>query len=125
TVQASPNQLWNAIVVGSKVYVPTVSASPAPPVNFRTNVQPIVYVGDLDAHAEDTGATGTMDLATLVRDQIPSTQTRFFLADIVDIGFVGENVMYVVSRDADVLQRIALDSGAPLLGSQFNKQIDL
>src|SRR6185312_16233499 len=57
--------------------------------------------------------------------QIPSTQTRFFLADIVDIGFVGQNVMYVVARGADVLQRVALDTGAPVLGSNFNKQIDL
>jgi cytochrome c peroxidase len=60
-----------------------------------------------------------------VRDQIPDTQTRFFLADIVDVGFVGADVAYVVSRGGDVVQRVEYGPTGPTLGSAFNKQIDL
>ncbi len=125
SVMTSPNQLWNANIVGGKIYVPSISSSPAAPVNFQTNVQPVVYVGDLEAHAEVVGDFGTVDLATLVRDQIPAATTKFFLADIVDTAFVGTNVMYVVSRGADVLQRVDVSTATPTLGSTQNFQIDL
>lgn len=126
TVPTMPNQLWTATVIGTKIYVPSISASPAPPVSFQSNVQPVVYVGDLATRTEDRGPAGTVNLARLVRDQIPEGTTRFFLADIVDIAFVGDAVMYVVSRGADVLQRVALDpTDGPTLGSTQNFQIDL
>jgi YVTN family beta-propeller protein len=125
TVMTSPNQLWAAIVIGQKIYLPSVSASPAPPIQFQTNVQPVVYVGDLATHAEDRGVNGTMNLARLVRDQVPQDTARFFLADIVDIGFVGDKVMYALSRGGDVLQRVALEDDGPQAGSTQNFQIDL
>lgn len=125
TVMTSPNQLWTAIVIGQKIYLPSISASPAAPVSFQTNVQPVVYVGDLATSTEDRGATGTFNLAPLVRDQIPDPGPRFFLADIVDLAFVGDSVMYVLSRGADVLQRVTLESTGPEIGSNQNFQIDL
>jgi YVTN family beta-propeller protein len=124
TVMTSPNQLWNVVPVGTKLYLPTISASPAPPLNFRTNVEPVVFVADLETGAQDNSALGTVNLAKLVRDQVTSGP-RFFLADIVDIAFVGDQVMYVLSRGADVLQRVHFDTGEALLGSGINKQIDL
>lgn len=125
TVMTSPNQLWTAIIIGQKIYLPSISASPAAPVSFQTNVQPVIYVGDLASHTEDRGLTGTMNLSPLVRDQIPDPGPRFFLADIVDISFVGDSVMYVLSRGADVLQRVSLETTGPELGSTQNFQIDL
>jgi YVTN family beta-propeller protein len=123
----SPNQLSSAVIAGGKVYITSVSASPAPPIAFNTNVQPVVYVIDLESGSEDTSPTGTTNLAALVRDGIQMGQTRFFLADIVDASFVGDGIEYVVSRGANVLQRVEWDSalGTPQIGSSFNKQIDL
>ncbi len=125
TVMTSPNQLFSALVNGSKLYVTSISASPAPPTNFQVNVQPVLYVADLTGRVEDRGPLGTADLARLVRDQIPDPGVKFFLADLVDLGFVGTDLAYVLSRGADVVQRISYTGAAPTLGSSFNKQIDL
>jgi hypothetical protein len=124
TVLTSPNQLWSVAVVGSKIYVPSVSASPAPPISFVTNVQPVAYVGDLGAWAEDKSARGTANLARLVRDQV-SGSSRFFLADTVDVSFVGSSVGYYVSRGADVVQRVEYGDHGPMLGTPDVKQIEL
>jgi YVTN family beta-propeller protein len=130
-VQTSPNQLASAIVVGSKLYVTTVSASPAPPFKFNVNVQPVLEVVDLQARQQDTGALGTMNLARLVKDQLPDPATapaappRNFLADLIDIGFVGSDVAYALSQGGDAIQRVVLDPSGPRLGSDRNKQIDI
>lgn len=124
TVTTSPNQLWSVAVVGSKIYLPSVSASPAPPINFVTNVQPVAYVGDLGAWAEDKSVFGTANLARLVRDQV-SSPTRFFLADTVDVSFVGSSVGYYVSRGADAVQRVEYGNHGPMLGTPDVKQIEL
>lgn len=130
-VQTSPNQLTSAIVVGSKLYVTTVSASPAPPFKFNVNVQPVLEVVDLQARQQDTSALGTMNLARLVKDQLPDpTATpgappRNFLADLIDVGFVGSDVAYALSQGGDAIQRVVLDPSGPRLGSDNNKQIDI
>jgi len=124
TVMTSPNQLWSVAIVGSKIYVPSVSASPAPPINFVTNVQPVAYVADVWNHTEDRTATGTANLARLVRDQVPDA-TKFFLADTVDVSFVGTANAYYVSRGADVVQRVEYKYDGPVLGTPDRKQIDL
>jgi YVTN family beta-propeller protein len=128
TVFTSPNQLASVAVIGAKIYVTSVSASPAAPISFTTNVQPVVYVGDLETSTEDRGAFGTANLAQLVRDATQPTDTRFFLADLVDVAFIGDTVGYVLSKGADVLQRVVYDpeEGPGItIGSAFNKQIDL
>jgi len=125
TVQVSPNQLYAAGIAGTKVYIPSVSASPAPPLDFQANVQPVAYVIDLAANAEDTGALGSANLAKLVKDNTDPTSTRFFLADTVDVSFVGTSVAYYVSRGADTIQRIQYTGSAPVFGSNRNKQIEL
>jgi YVTN family beta-propeller protein len=126
TVKTSPNQLWGATVQNGKIYIPSISASPAAPARFNGNVYPVLYVADLGKKAEDKGVNGTTNLAKKVADAIPAGQPRHFLADIVDIGFVGEsNIGYVLSRGADVVQRIVLEPTGMQIGSTFNKQIDL
>ena len=124
TVLTSPNQLWSVAVVGSKIFVPSVSASPAPPINFVTNVQPVAYVGDLQTYAEDKSEIGTANLSALVRDQIQA-DPRFFLADTVDVSFVGSTNAYYVSRGADVVQRVEYGEYGLVLGTEEVGQIDL
>jgi YVTN family beta-propeller protein len=130
TVQTSPNQLSGVVVQNGKIYVTSVSVSPAGPTKFNTNVQPVVYVGDLATSKEDTSPVGTTNMAKEVKDELPAP--RFFLADIVDMAFVTDkNVGYVLSRGGDVMQRVVYDEtqAAPAdqikLGSTFNGQIDL
>ncbi|MBK7193127.1 MAG: YncE family protein [Myxococcales bacterium] len=126
TVTTAPNQLWNAVIVGTKLYLPSISAAPAAPTNFQSNVHAVVYVGDLATHAEDRGLNGTMVLPKLVRDQIPDPTAKQFLADIVDLDFIGTGVAYVLSRGSDTVQRVVLDPAqGPRLGSPQNKQIEL
>ena len=126
TVITAPNQLWNATIVGTKLYIPTIAAAPAAPTNFQTNVHAVVFVGDLTTRQEDRGPLGTMVLPRLVRDQIADPAPKQFLADIVDSDFVGTGVMYVLSRGSDTVQRVLLDPAAgPTLGSAQNKQIEL
>lgn len=126
TVKTSPNQLWGATIQAGKVYVPSISASPAAPAKFNGNVYPVLYAIDLAKKLEDKSALGTVNLAKKIADLIPSGQPRHFLADIIDIAFVGDsNIGYVLSRGADVVQRIVFDSSGIQLGSTFNKQIDL
>ncbi len=123
TVMTSPNQLWAVQIIGDKIYIPSVSASPVGPDNFRTNVQPVAYVADLELNLEDRGALGTNNLARLVRDQL--TEPRFFLADTVDVGFVGDKTAYYVARGADIIQRVTYDGTEPELGHPAAQQIEL
>ncbi|MCL4225266.1 MAG: hypothetical protein KJZ91_12450 [Myxococcales bacterium] len=125
TVMTSPNQLFSVLVEGDRVFVTSISASPAAPANFQANVHPVVHVAGLAGRAEDRGPLGTANLARLVRDQVPDSGPRFFLADIVDLGLVGSDVAYVVSRGADVVQRVVYAGAGPTLGSSFNHQIDV
>ncbi|MDX2005766.1 MAG: hypothetical protein SFU83_10860 [Meiothermus sp.] len=127
TVKTSPNQFFSAAVQGGKIYVTSVSASPKGPPRFNGNVFPVVYVGNLATASEDTGNTGTVNLAKKVAEAIPADKPRNFLADLVDIDFIGtSSVAYTVSRGADVMQRVVFDATrGTSVGSQFNVQIEL
>lgn len=127
TVKTSPNQLWNVAIQGDRIYVPSVSASPNAPIRFNTNVQPVVYVGDLTNRIEILNNVGTTNLARKVADVLPPGSVRYFLADIVDLSFKGtSNIAYVVSRGADVVQRVVYDTATGVtIGSDVNIQIDI
>lgn len=129
TAMTSPNQLWAVRIVGDRIYVPSVSVSPQAPINFQTNVQPVAYVGDLEESTPVSGALGTANLAKLVNDNVAAPveagdPPRFFLADTVDVDFIGDKVAYYLSRGADVVQRVTYD-GTITIGSDQNDQIDL
>lgn len=125
-VQTSPNQLGPVAIQGTKIYVPSISVSPAAPIAFNLNIQPVVYVGDLATASEDRNPGGTTNLAALVRDEAPSGVQPLFLADLSDIAFIGAGgVAYAVSRGADVMQRLVYAPGSVTPGSDRNLQIEL
>ena len=125
-VSTAPNQLYNVAIAGSKLFLPSVAASPEPPVVFNQNVQPVVFVANLASLSEDQSLVGTQNLARFVRDEIPEGDPRFFLADIVDIAMVGEDIAYVLSRGTNVVQRVAYNAALGIeFGSAFNKQIEI
>jgi YVTN family beta-propeller protein len=133
--KTSPNQLWAVAIQGGRIYIPSVAASPAPPLRFDNNVFPLMLVGNLTAKAADTTASGTTNLMAKIRTLIPMPTVmtpRFALGDIVDLSFVpGTNISYVVSRAAEVVQRVVWDPAAAAdadkvkLGSTQNLQIDV
>lgn len=129
SVQTAPNQLSAAALLGNKVYVTSVSASPQAPITFQSNVFPVVYVGNLGTGEEDRGIAGTANLAKIAEDTILPVVTgnkRFFLADIVDLDFLeGSTTAYVVSRGADVLQRVNYTGQGITIGTTETRQIDL
>jgi YVTN family beta-propeller protein len=126
TVMTSPNQLFGVAVQGQKIYVTSISASPQAPVRFNSNVFPVIHVGDLGTRTEDRSAVGTANLARLVADAAPAGSTKHHLADIVDLAFIGSSgIAYVISRGADVMQRVVYDGTAIAVGSDLNLQIDL
>jgi YVTN family beta-propeller protein len=125
STMTSPNQLYAVAVAGDRILVPSVSASPEPPVSFNTNVQPVVYVGSLSDMAEDESVVGSSNLAAHVRDEV-TDGPRHFLADIVDIAMVGTDIAYVLSRGANVVQRVEYNEATGIsIGSAFNEQIDV
>ncbi len=127
TVFTAPNQLYALTVQGGRVYATSVSAAPQAPINFQTNVHPVVYVGDLASGQEDRSPRGSANLAKLAEDAIqPATSgdKRFFLQEIVDLDFV-DDTAYVVSRAADVLQRVNYTASGITIGTAERRQIDL
>ncbi len=127
SVFTSPNQLNGIAIQGDRIYVTSVSASPAAPSKFNGNVFPVVYVGNLSDSTEDHSNIGTTNLATLVRAEV-AAGSRLFLADISDIDFKGTSggIAYVAARGADVLQRVVYDPATGItIGSAQNEQIDL
>jgi hypothetical protein len=67
-----------------------------------------------------------MVLPRLIRDQLTAATTKQFLADIVDVDFVGTSVAYVLSRGSDTVQRVVLDPArGPQLGAPQAAQIEL
>ncbi len=125
TVMTAPNQLYSAAIQGGKVYVTSVSASPQPPINFQTNVFPVLYVGDLSSGMEDLSNVGTANIARLAFDQV--AERPRFLQEIVDLDFDGDsNVAYVVSRAADIVQRLTYDPvDGIIIGTDDVKQINV
>jgi len=126
STMTSPNQLYAVAIAGDRAFVPSISASPEAPVAFNTNVQPVLYAASLASFEEDLSSIGTTNLAQLVRDTIPQGDPRLFLADIVDVAFVGDSIAYVLSRGANAVQRVEYnDATGVQIGSSFNHQIDI
>ncbi|MDB4969801.1 MAG: hypothetical protein JWN44_5490 [Myxococcales bacterium] len=129
TVKTSPNQLTSITILDKRVFVTSVSVSPEGPPRFDNNVFPIVYVGDLDGHAEIRTPAGSTNLTRKIFDAVPTpsaTTPRFAFGDVVDLAFVpGKNIAYAVSRAADAIQRVVFDADTVKVGSTQNAQIDV
>lgn len=119
----APNQLYSVAISNGRVVVPSVSASPALPLNSKANVYPVVYVGDLTTKQQVVGGNGTFNPA----EQILSfAAPQNFLGELVDLDFVpNTNIAYAVSRAGDAVQRIDFSASPPTLGSGNKKQIDV
>lgn len=50
---AFPNQLGSGRICGNKWFIPTIGASPEPPVDFNTNIQALLVAVDVPTMAED------------------------------------------------------------------------
>jgi YVTN family beta-propeller protein len=126
TVMTSPNQLWSVSLRAGRIYVTSVSASPALPLQFDRNVFAVIYVGDLATKAKVDAPGGTTSLTKEIVDQV-TTRPRFVMGDLVDMDFIpGSNVSYAVSRGADAVQRITWNDGVGVdLGSAANDQINV
>ena len=105
--------------------MPSVSASPAPPLQFDKNLYAVVHAADLGSKLEDLGPTGTTNLTQLVNAS-PQSAPKFFLGETVDIDFVpGTKIAYAVSRAADVIQRIDYGKAEVAIGAAQAPQIDV
>ena len=126
TVMTSPNQLWSVSIRAGRIYVTSVSASPALPLQFDRNVFAVVYVGDLATKTRVDAPGGTTSLIKAIVDQV-TTRPRFVMGDLVDMDFIpGSSVSYAVSRGADAVQRITWNDGIGVdLGSTANDQINV
>lgn len=142
TAFTAPNQLYNVAIrrdrehpedtSKARIYLPSVSASPQAPSVFNGNIHPVVYVGDLGTRTENTGPAGTVNLTErLLAHDADGVAGKWFLADIVDMAFIPAgnsdgNVAYVVSRGADVVQRVTFDDRAGVtVGGSVNLQINV
>lgn len=127
SVMTSPNQLSSVTIQDGRIYVTSISVSPAAPVRFNLNVQPVVYVADIETRSELREATGSVNLARLVRDG--EADSKLFLADTIDLAFIGESggIGYALSRGADAVQRVVFDreTDRTTVGSTLNLQIDV
>lgn len=119
----SPNQLHSVAIANGRIFVPSISASPALPLNSKSNVYPVVYVGDLTTKQPVLGGNGTFNPAEQV---LTFGAPQNFLGELVDLDFVpNTNIAYAVSRAGDVVQRIDFAASPPALGSGNKKQIDV
>jgi YVTN family beta-propeller protein len=126
TVMTSANQLWSVALRNDRIYVPSVSSSPATPLQFDRNVFAVVWVGIPASGTLVTDPGGTTSLTKEIVDQV-TTRPRFVMGDLVDMDFVpGSSVSYAVSRAADAVQRITwIDGTGVTLGSTANDQINV
>jgi cytochrome c peroxidase len=120
----SPNQLYSVIITpdNEKFIVTATAASPSGVPKFNENIFQLLLVGDVDAGTN----LGTVNISAAIKAQVPDDE-QLFMADIVDLSLVGNNIIYLVSRGADGFQRAVLnaDNANVTLGSSFNKQLDL
>lgn len=119
----APNQLHSVAISNGRIFVPSVSASPALPLNSKANVYPVIYVGDLTTTQQVLGGTGTFNPAEQV---LSFGAPQNFLGELVDLDFVpGSSIAYAVSRAGDAVQRIDFSATPPSLGAGNKKQIDV
>ncbi|MCE9624996.1 MAG: YncE family protein [Deltaproteobacteria bacterium] len=109
---ASPNQLYSLAVVGDKFFVPTISVSPAGPVQVRGgNLHPILLAGSVSGKNEL--AALSVNLEKKILDLLPTEDgKRNFLSDTTSVAFsasesdANDIVLYTLSRGGDAVQRV-------------------
>jgi DNA-binding beta-propeller fold protein YncE len=118
----APNQLASVAIVGNKFYATAVAASPDNAPKFNENVFPLILVGNVNG-----SRLGTISLADAIKSQV-TVSPKNFMADLIDVAFVGSSIGYFLGRGADEIQRTVFTSDSTVtLGSTAPpvQQIDL
>lgn len=117
---AYPNQLFSAVLRDQLLYVPSVGASPEPPVKFNVNVQALVTTLDITSGNETTTNINNQ-IKSEVQPSNPTTSLeRLFGNELVAIDAnAAGNDFLLVSRGGNYVIRASrasngtLDIGAP------------
>ncbi|MDX2007466.1 MAG: YncE family protein, partial [Meiothermus sp.] len=119
---ASPNLLSSVVIVGNKFFATATAASPDNAPKFDENVFQYLLVGDLNGTN-----LGTISLSEAIRTlNVPAPATKLFMGDIVDIGVVGDSILYVLAKGGEAIQRAFLTGNTSVtLGTPSVPQIDL
>jgi YVTN family beta-propeller protein len=106
---AFPNQLGSILIRNNVALVPSIGASPEPPVRFNVNVQALVHVIDLGTLTERPDLTQNLNVQVLA-ETAPADPTtdpaHLFLNDVVDIDANRAGTDFLVlSRGGNVVVR--------------------
>ncbi len=120
TVITSPNQLYSVAIAGDKFFVTATAASSDGAPAFNQNIYQLVLVGNVKTGEK----LGVINLSQEIKTDV--TSGKIFMADIVDVSLVGNNILYFASRGGDGFQRAVLTSDSSVdLGFNTIKQVDL
>jgi cytochrome c peroxidase len=121
TTITSPNQLYSVAIAGDKFFVVATAASPDGAASFNQNIRQLVLVGQVSTGSK----LGVINLSAEIKAEVPDAQQNF-MADIVDLSLVGDDILYFASRGGDGFQRAVLTSDSTVdLGFNAIKQVDL
>lgn len=117
--QAFPNQLYSIAIDPDtgKLYIPSIAASPEPPVNFNTNVQAFVSVVDPTTNTEivSEGINLNQEIATENGGvaTTPPSLVRVFASDIVAMS-IRNGVGLIPSRGGSFALKTQFDASGVL-----------
>lgn len=115
---AYPNQLQSLVLRNGRIFVPSIAASPEPPVRFNVNVQALVHVLDAAAHEEIPSLT--VNLNAQIKNEVQPSQpagslVRLFANDVVAIDANTEGTrFFFVSRGGNCVIEGALDANGAI-----------
>jgi cytochrome c peroxidase len=115
TKVTSPNQLYSVAIAGDKFFVVATAASPDGNASFNQNIRQLVLVGQVSTGKK----LGVINLSAEIKNEVPDDKQNF-MADIVDLSLIGEDILYFASRGGDGFQRALLNSDSDVtLGVSF------
>ena len=118
--KTSPNQLYAVAIASDTFFVTATAASPQGPPKFNENIFQLVLVGSVSSGDK----LGVINLSKAIKDQVASP--KLFMADIVDLSLVGDDILYFAARGADAFQRaVLLGNDSVTLGIPGKEQVDL
>ena len=119
---AFPNQLYSALLRDGRLFVPSIGASPEPPVKFNVNVQALVHEVDAGSRLEVAAHTVNLN-AQIKAEPSPAQPTqslaRLFANDVVALDATLDGArLFFVSRGGNCVIEAGFDAaGAITLGA--------
>jgi YVTN family beta-propeller protein len=115
---AFPNQIQSFVVRNNHLYVPSIAASPEPPVRFNVNVQALVHVVDTNTEQQEPAKTINLNAQIKLESNPPVPQgslQRVFGNDICDIDSTQDGQKFlIVSRGGNYVIECGLDANGAL-----------